>query len=90
MPERLLAPGRERSATSRAPRSRSLVSKRLAGLFDHGVLVAGERVLVHGAAGGVGSFAVQLARHRGAHVAGTASSGGIDVARELADELWTT
>ena len=58
------------------------------GLFDHGNLVAGERVLVHGAAGGVGSFAVQLARHRGAHVAGTASSGGVDVARELgADEL---
>jgi NADPH:quinone reductase-like Zn-dependent oxidoreductase len=58
------------------------------GLFDHGNLVAGERVLVHGAAGGVGSFAVQLARHRGAHVAGTASSGGVEVARELgADEL---
>ena len=58
------------------------------GLFDHGNLVAGERVLVHGAAGGVGSLAVQLARHRGAHVAGTASSGGVDVARELgADEV---
>src|SRR3954447_8906179 len=35
------------------------------GLFDHGRLVAGERVLIHGAAGGVGGFAVQLARARG-------------------------
>src|SRR3954447_19607319 len=41
------------------------------GLFDHGRLVAGERVLIHGAAGGVGGFAVQLARARGAHVIGT-------------------
>ncbi len=43
------------------------------GLFDHGRLAAGERVLIHGAAGGVGGFAVQLARARGAHVIGTAS-----------------
>lgn len=58
------------------------------GLFAHGSLAAGERVLVHGAAGGVGSFAVQLARHRGAHVIGTASTGGLEVARELgADEV---
>jgi NADPH:quinone reductase-like Zn-dependent oxidoreductase len=58
------------------------------GLFDHGKLAPGERVLVHGAAGGVGSFAVQLARHRGAHVIGTASTSGVDTARELgADEV---
>ena len=58
------------------------------GLFVHGSLAAGERVLVHGAAGGVGSFAVQLARHRGAHVIGTASTRGLEVARELgADEV---
>src|SRR5215217_5784272 len=37
------------------------------GLFDHGRLGAGERVLIHGAAGGVGRFAVQLARAAGAH-----------------------
>jgi NADPH:quinone reductase-like Zn-dependent oxidoreductase len=53
------------------------------GLFDHGRLATGERVLVHGAAGGVGSFAVQLARHRGAHVIGTASTRGLETAREL-------
>src|SRR5262249_5702231 len=42
-------------------------------LFEHGRLVEGERVLIHGAAGGVGGFAVQLARARGAFVLATAS-----------------
>jgi NADPH:quinone reductase-like Zn-dependent oxidoreductase len=41
------------------------------GLFDHGRLKAGQRVLVHGAAGIVGSMAVQLARDAGAYVIGT-------------------
>lgn len=40
-------------------------------LFDHGRLQAGQRVLVHGAAGIVGSMAVQLAREAGAYVIGT-------------------
>jgi NADPH:quinone reductase-like Zn-dependent oxidoreductase len=44
------------------------------GLLDHGRLDAGERVLIHGAAGGVGGFAVQLAHASGAHVIGTASA----------------
>jgi NADPH:quinone reductase-like Zn-dependent oxidoreductase len=55
------------------------------GLFDHGGLVAGQRVLIHGAAGGVGQFATQLAREHGAYVIGTTSD--VDRARELgADE----
>ena len=41
------------------------------GLFDHGRLRAGHRVLAHGAAGAVGSMVVQLAREFGAHVIGT-------------------
>jgi len=41
------------------------------GIFDHGHLESGQRVLVHGAAGAVGSAAVQLAREAGAHVIGT-------------------
>ena len=41
------------------------------GLFDHGGLQSGQRVLVHGAAGIVGSMAVQLARDAGAYVIGT-------------------
>ncbi|MFD6134351.1 NADP-dependent oxidoreductase [Isoptericola sp. NPDC060257] len=41
------------------------------GLFVHGRLQAGQSVLVHGAAGGVGSVVTQLAREAGAHVVGT-------------------
>src|ERR1700742_1351653 len=41
------------------------------GLFDHGHLNAGQTVLINGAAGGVGSIAVQLAREVGARVIGT-------------------
>ncbi|GAB3151101.1 NADP-dependent oxidoreductase [Amycolatopsis stemonae] len=41
------------------------------GLFDHGRLQAGQSLLVHGAAGGVGSMVTQLAREAGAHVIGT-------------------
>lgn len=41
------------------------------GLFDHGHLTAGERVLVHGGAGGVGHFAVQFAKNAGATVVAT-------------------
>jgi NADPH:quinone reductase-like Zn-dependent oxidoreductase len=52
-------------------------------LFDQGDLQARQRVLIHGGAGGVGSFAVQLARWRGAHVAATASARDADLVREL-------
>ncbi|MGE5612464.1 MAG: NADP-dependent oxidoreductase [Bacillota bacterium] len=44
------------------------------GLFDRAHLQAGERVLIHGGSGGVGSFAVQFARRHGAHVITTASA----------------
>ncbi|MEO3810996.1 NADP-dependent oxidoreductase [Sphaerisporangium sp. B11E5] len=49
------------------------------GLFDHGHLATGQTVLVHGAAGGVGSIAVQLAREAGARVIGTGRAGDRDV-----------
>jgi len=58
------------------------------GLFDHGQLQKGQRVLVHGAAGGVGSYAVQLAHQHGAHVIGTASTRNLEAARKLgADQI---
>jgi len=41
------------------------------GLFEHGRLATGQTVLIHGAAGGVGSIAVQLAREAGARVIGS-------------------
>jgi NADPH:quinone reductase-like Zn-dependent oxidoreductase len=53
------------------------------GLFRHGELQPGQRVLVHGAAGGVGSFAVQLARWKQAHVIATASRRHESFLREL-------
>lgn len=52
-------------------------------LFDVAGLQAGQRVLVHAGAGGVGSFAIQLARQAGAHVAATASSGNLGLLKEL-------
>jgi NADPH:quinone reductase-like Zn-dependent oxidoreductase len=48
------------------------------GLFDQGGLKAGERVLIHGASGGVGAFAVQFARIAGAEVIATASAAEAD------------
>ncbi|MEU8825667.1 SDR family NAD(P)-dependent oxidoreductase [Streptomyces sp. NPDC048636] len=51
------------------------------GLFDLGGLRAGQSVLVHAATGGVGMAAVQLARHAGAEVYGTASPAKWDVLR---------
>jgi NADPH:quinone reductase-like Zn-dependent oxidoreductase len=52
-------------------------------LFDAGGLTVGQRVLIHAAAGGVGHYAVQLAKHRGAHVIGTASGRNLDFLRQL-------
>ncbi|ETK35205.1 NADP-dependent oxidoreductase [Microbispora sp. ATCC PTA-5024] len=52
-------------------------------LFDHGHLTTGQTVLIHGAAGGVGSIAVQLAREAGAHVIGTGRAGDRDLALSL-------
>lgn len=47
------------------------------GLFDKAKVEAGETVLIHGGAGAVGMFAVQLAHQRGAHVIATASATAI-------------
>ncbi|MFI9011034.1 SDR family NAD(P)-dependent oxidoreductase [Actinosynnema sp. NPDC053489] len=53
------------------------------GLVDLGRVGPGDRVLVHSGAGGVGTAAIQLARHLGAEVFATASPGKWDVLREL-------
>jgi len=57
------------------------------GLLEHGRLAAGERVLIHGASGGVGQFATPLAARLGAHVIATASARGIERARELGADV---
>jgi NADPH:quinone reductase-like Zn-dependent oxidoreductase len=57
-------------------------------LFDHAGLRADQRVLIHGATGGVGVFAVQLAHWCGAHVTATGSVNNADFLSELgADEV---
>ncbi|KMS91233.1 NADPH:quinone reductase [Streptomyces regensis] len=53
------------------------------GLFDHGRLTTGQTVLIHGAAGGVGSIAVQLAHEAGARVIGTGRTSARDRALAL-------
>jgi NADPH:quinone reductase-like Zn-dependent oxidoreductase len=53
------------------------------GLFQHGRLRAGQSVLVHGAAGGVGSLVTQLAREAGAYVIGTGRAADRQTALEL-------
>ncbi len=52
-------------------------------LFDNGGLTSGQRALIQGAAGGVGLFAVQLAKWKGAQVIGTASTANLDFVRSL-------
>ena len=57
-------------------------------LVEAAKLTSGQRVLVHAAAGGVGSIAVQLAKARGAHVIGTASARNHDYLQQLGvDEI---
>ncbi len=56
--------------------------------LDRAQLSKGQRILIHGGAGGVGSFAVQLARHKKAHVIATASAVNMDFMKRLgADEV---
>jgi NADPH:quinone reductase-like Zn-dependent oxidoreductase len=55
-------------------------------LFEAGKLERGQRVLIQGAAGGVGLFAVQFAHRKGAHVIATASEPNIDFVRSLGAE----
>lgn len=55
----------------------------LHGLRDAGRLTAGQRVLVIGASGGVGSFAVQIANAIGAEVTGVCSSANVDLVRSI-------
>ena len=58
------------------------------GIVDMGKVQPGQRVLIHGAAGGVGNLAVQFAKAKGAYVIGTASAHNFNFLKELgADEV---
>jgi NADPH:quinone reductase-like Zn-dependent oxidoreductase len=55
-------------------------------LFDYAHVIAGQSVLIHGAAGNVGAYAVQLAKLAGLHVVATAASADLDYVRALGAE----
>lgn len=60
----------------------------LQALFDHGSLKAGEKVLIHAGAGGVGTYAIQLAKNAGAYVITTANPRNHELVKKLgADEV---
>lgn len=61
----------------------SLVSETAARVLRELDVKAGDTILVHGASGGVGQAAIQLARHAGASVIGTASESNLDFVRSL-------
>jgi NADPH:quinone reductase-like Zn-dependent oxidoreductase len=55
-------------------------------LFDYARVTAGQAILIHGAAGNVGAYAVQLTRQAGLHVVATAASADVDYVRGLGAE----
>jgi NADPH:quinone reductase-like Zn-dependent oxidoreductase len=57
------------------------------GLFRHGQLKAGQSVLIHGGSGGVGHFAVQFAKAKGARVLTTVSTDNVDFLRSLGADV---
>jgi NADPH:quinone reductase-like Zn-dependent oxidoreductase len=57
-------------------------------LVDHMQLKSGQKILIHGGAGGIGSIAIQLAKHLGAYIATTAAAAEADFVKSLgADEV---
>jgi NADPH:quinone reductase-like Zn-dependent oxidoreductase len=87
-PAGVLAPAPASIALADAAAFPSVALTAWQALFDLGGLEAGQRVLITGAGGAVGAYAIQLAKHAGAHVIATASPRSIDgVTAAGADEV---
>lgn len=83
VPERLVAHRPQRATVEQSAGLPLAATTALQALRDHGGLEAGQRVLVIGAAGGVGSHAVQLAKAFGAEVTGVCSTSNVEHVRSL-------
>lgn len=82
-PEQALAPKPANASFAEAAAACESALVALQALRDQGRIAGGQRVLVFGASGSIGSFAVQLARHFGAEVTGMCSAGKLEWVRGL-------
>lgn len=82
-PEEALAPKAKNMTFEQAAAAPMAALTALQGLRDKGHIRPGQKVLINGASGGVGTFALQLARFFGAEVTAVCSTGNMDLARSL-------
>ncbi len=88
VPESALAPKSDSLTFAEAAATPQAAVLALQGLRDKGQLQPGQSVLIYGAGGGVGTFAVQIAKSFGAEVTGVDSTGKLDTMRSIgADEV---
>lgn len=85
-PEAILAPKPANLTFEQAAAVPVAGSTALQGLRDKGRIQAGQRVLINGAAGGVGTFAVQVAKSFGAQVTGVCSARNVEMVRSIGAE----
>jgi 2-desacetyl-2-hydroxyethyl bacteriochlorophyllide A dehydrogenase len=88
VPERTLALKPSNASFAEAAAAPQAAVVALQGLRDRGQVQAGQKVLINGASGGIGPYAVQIAKAFGAHVTGVCSTANLDLVRSAgADEV---
>lgn len=83
VPEHVLAKKPDNISFEEAAAAPMAAATALQGLRDKGKIQPGQKVLIHGASGGVGTFAVQIAKAFGAEVTGVCSTGNIDILKSI-------